>query len=266
MTESIGIVGGGVMGEALLAGLLTQGVALPSTVVVSEPTAARREFLQGRYGVTATERNSEALAQKVVLLAVKPQVWGSGALDEAAQGCRGLVLSIMAGVSLAGLAAKLPQAVGLVRAMPNTPAQVGAGITAIAWGRGSTAEHRAIAQRVLGAVGSVVEVAEKDLDAVTGLSGSGPAYVALVVEALADGGVAAGLSRELAQQLALETVLGTARLLQGQGLHPAVLKDRVASPGGTTIAGLGVLEARAMRSALREAVVAAAKRSQELGS
>ncbi len=253
------------MGEALLAGLLNQGVALPAGVVVSEPTGARREFLRERYGVTVTESNAEALAQEVVVLAVKPQVWTGGALREAGQTCRGLVLSIMAGVSLAGLAAQLPQAAGLVRAMPNTPAQVGAGITAIAWGRGDTAVHRAIAQRVLGAVGAVVEVAEKDLDAVTGLSGSGPAYVALVVEALADGGVAAGLARDLAQQLALETVLGTARLLQGQALHPAVLKDRVASPGGTTIAGLGVLEARAVRSALREAVVAAAQRSRELG-
>jgi len=253
------------MGEALLAGLLAQGVALPATVVVSEPTAARRDFLQERYGVAVTDRNAEALAQGVVLLAVKPQVWTGGALQAAGQTCQGLVLSIMAGVSLAGLAAQLPQAAGLVRAMPNTPAQVGAGITAIAWGRGDTTAHRAIAQRVLGAVGSVVEVAEKDLDAVTGLSGSGPAYVALMVEALADGGVAAGLSRALAQQLALETVLGTARLLQGQGLHPAVLKDRVASPGGTTIAGLGVLEKQAVRSALREAVVAAAQRSQELG-
>ncbi|HAN45250.1 MAG TPA: pyrroline-5-carboxylate reductase, partial [Cyanobacteria bacterium UBA8156] len=192
MTENIGIVGGGVMGEALLAGLLAQGVALPATVVVSEPTAARRDFLQERYGVAVTDRNAEALAQGVVLLAVKPQVWTGGALQAAGQTCQGLVLSIMAGVSLAGLAAQLPQAAGLVRAMPNTPAQVGAGITAIAWGRGDTTAHRAIAQRVLGAVGSVVEVAEKDLDAVTGLSGSGPAYVALMVEALADGGVAAG--------------------------------------------------------------------------
>ncbi|MGQ9865793.1 MAG: pyrroline-5-carboxylate reductase [Pseudanabaenaceae cyanobacterium] len=266
MTENIGIVGGGVMGEALLAGLLAQEVALPSTVVVSEPSAARRDVLRERYGVTVTEDNGEALAQGVVLLAVKPQVWVGGALREASQTCQGLVLSIMAGVSLAGLAAQLPQAAGLVRAMPNTPAQVGAGITAIAWGRGDTAANRAIAQRVLGAVGAVVEVAETDLDAVTGLSGSGPAYVAVMIEALADGGVAAGLSRAIAQQLALATVLGTAQLLQAQELHPAVLKDRVASPGGTTIAGLGVLEARAVRAALREAVVAAAQRSQELGS
>jgi pyrroline-5-carboxylate reductase len=150
--------------------------------------------------------------------------------------------------------------------MPNTPAQVGAGISAIAAGKRATTTHVETAKQILATIGSVVEVPEYLMDAVTGLSGSGPGYVALVIEALADGGVAAGLPRPIALQLAIQTVQGTATLLQATGMHPGQLKDQVTSPGGTTIAGIAQLEKQGLRSALIEAVRAATKRSKSLGN
>ena len=150
--------------------------------------------------------------------------------------------------------------------MPNTPATIGAGITAISLGAYTNANHQQIAQQIFTAVGEVVEIPETLMDAVTGLSGSGPAYVALMIEALADGGVAVGLSRSIAQQLAVQTVLGTATLLQNTKIHPAELKDRVTSPGGTTIAGVSALEKAGFRSAIIEAFKASKERSQELGN
>jgi pyrroline-5-carboxylate reductase len=175
-----------------------------------------------------------------------------------------LVVSILAGVTLSNLEAAFGQ-LPVIRAMPNTPATVGAGITAITPGAYTHIKHLEIARKLFSAVGEVVEVPESQMDAVTGLSGSGPAYVAIMVEALADGGVAAGLPRAIANQLALQTVLGTAQLLHETKFHPAELKDRVTSPGGTTITGIAQLERSAFRSALIEAVKAATIRSQELG-
>lgn len=175
-----------------------------------------------------------------------------------------VVVSILAGVSLRQLEAAF-DCQPVIRAMPNTPATVGSGITAIASGKAVTPEHRERATAIFRAVGEVVTVPESLLDAVTGLSGSGPAYVAILIEALADGGVAAGLPRAIASQLALSTVLGTAQLLHSTNLHPAQLKDQVTSPGGTTIAGVAALERAGFRSALIEAVQAASRRSQELG-
>jgi pyrroline-5-carboxylate reductase len=174
------------------------------------------------------------------------------------------VISILAGVPLSKLEAAFIHR-PVIRVMPNTPATVGAGISAIAPGKAVQPHHLKLAQKILAAVGDVVEVPEYLMDAVTGLSGSGPAYVALMVEALSDGGVAAGLPRAIASKLALQTVLGTAELLKQTGMHPAELKDRVTSPGGTTIAGVGKLEQAAFRSALIEAVKAACERSKELG-
>jgi pyrroline-5-carboxylate reductase len=153
----------------------------------------------------------------------------------------------------------------VIRAMPNTPARVGAGMTAIAPGQYTQPSHLELAQQIFRAVGEVVEVSEAQMDAVTGLSGSGPGYVAVMIEALTDGGVAAGLPRAIATQLALQTVRGTAELLQTTGMHPAELKDGVTSPGGTTITGIAHLEKAGFRSALIEAVVAACRRSQQLG-
>lgn len=252
------------MGEALLSRLIARQVYLPSEVRVSDPSAERRQFLASEYGVEVTAANQEAAqATEVLLLAIKPQVFETvvASLDEIKAP---LVLSILAGMPLSKLEAAFPNC-AVVRAMPNTPATVGAGMTAIASSGRTSAAQTAQAKTIFQAVGEVVEVPETLMDAVTGLSGSGPAYVAILVEALADGGVAAGLPRAIAAQLALQTVLGTAQLLHETQLHPAQLKDRVTSPGGTTIAGITQLERAGFRSALIEAVREASRRSQELG-
>jgi len=257
-------IGGGVMGEALVARLVAQQVYAASTVLVCDPSPERRQYLQQTYGVQASADNRQALAaSEAILLAVKPQALDAVAAALPAEGST-LLLSVLAGVPLAKLQGVFPGR-PLVRAMPNTPATVGAGMTAIAPSADATPEQVERARAIFAAVGQVVEVPETLLDAVTGLSGSGPAYVALLVEALADGGVAAGLPRAIAQQLAVQTVLGTAQLLQATGWHPAQLKDRVTSPGGTTIAGVAALEAGGFRSAAIAAVQAAAARSRELG-
>jgi len=259
------MMGGGKMGEALLGGLLRAGWASAEQLAVVEKLPARAEELSRLFpGVTVAE---EPVAAPAAVLAVKPNDIAGACAALAALGDGGprRVLSIAAGVTLATLEAALAPGTAVVRAMPNTPALVGQGAAAIAAGSAAAAADLAWAESILAAVGRVVTVTEGQLDAVTGLSGSGPAYVFLVVEALADGGVAAGLPRAIAQQLALQTVLGTTTLMKESGLHPAVLKDQVTSPGGTTIAGVAELEARGLRSALIEAVKAAKNRSVELG-
>ncbi len=268
MTVSVSIqlsaIGGGVMGEALLSRLLAEQLYPASAVLICDPSPERRQYLAATYGVQTSADNQDALAASdALLLAIKPQVLAKVAAELPAEGST-LLLSILAGVPLARLQAAFPGR-PIVRAMPNTPATVGAGMTAIAPSEAVTPEQRERARAIFGAVGEVAEVSETLMDAVTGLSGSGPAYVALLVEALADGGVAAGLPRAIAQQLALQTVFGTAQLLRDTGWHPAVLKDRVTSPGGTTIAGVGALEERGFRSAAIEAVKASAARSRQLG-
>lgn len=258
------------MGEALLSRLVNLGIYRPLEIIVSEPVASRQDFLRQKYGVVVTDDNSKVLSQseEVVCLAVKPQIFANIA-EEVSHlpplSSFPLVVSILAGVPLSVLETAFPK-FPVIRAMPNTPATVGAGMTAICMGQHVQANHQETARKLCSAVGEVVEVSENLMDAVTGLSGSGPAYVALMVEALADGGVNAGLPRAIASQLALQTVLGTAKLLQETKMHPAELKDRVTSPGGTTIAGISELEKAAFRSALIQAVKAAANRSQELGN
>jgi pyrroline-5-carboxylate reductase len=264
MTIKLGAIGGGVMGEAILSRLITHGTYSSSEIIVSEPTSQRREFLQQRYGVQVTDDNNLAAQAPVLLLAIKPQVFERVVAQLTQSNPTQLVISILAGVDIFKLERAFLQQ-PIIRAMPNTPATVGAGMTAIAAGNLVRAADLALATQIFQAVGEVVTVPESLMDAVTGLSGSGPAYVAIAIEALADGGVAAGLPRSIADQLALQTVLGTARLLNESDLHPAQLKDRVTSPGGTTIAGVTKLEQAGFRSALIEAVIAAAKRSQELG-
>ena len=202
----------------------------------------------------------------VLLLAIKPQVFEvlSAELDlEARQDSNPLIISILAGVSIDRLQQAFPYQ-PIVRSMPNTAATVGASMTAIAASKKVSPAHFSLAKSIFAAVGEVVEVSESWMDGVTGLSGSGPAFIAMMIEALADGGVATGLSRQIANQLALQTVLGTAQLLKESELHPAQLKDRVTSPGGTTIAGITQLEKNGFRSAVIEAVRAAYLRSQEL--
>lgn len=270
----LGIVGGGVMAEALLSRLIAQELYHPDEVLVSDPQAHRRDFLVQKYGVNVTSNNrAVAAASDVLLLAIKPQVFKAVATEllqansEHLQAGKPLpvVISILAGVSLSQLEAAFGHQ-PVIRAMPNTPATVGAGITALTHSKAVTINQIEQAKAIFQAVGEVVEVPESLMDAVTGLSGSGPAYVAIMIEALADGGVAAGLPRAIASQLALSTVLGTAQLLQESQLHPAQLKDQVTSPGGTTIAGIAQLERAGFRSALIEAVKAAKERSQQLGN
>ncbi|MBE9139074.1 pyrroline-5-carboxylate reductase [Nodosilinea sp. LEGE 07088] len=267
MPEAIfGVIGGGMMGEALIARLLDQGIFAPEVVLVSDPQAARREVLHQTYGVQTTEENQAVVAAApTVLLAIKPQM-----LTAVARNLRPpvhaapLLLSILAGVPLARLNAAFP-GWAVVRAMPNTPATVGAGVTALAADDAVSDQQRQQARTIFASVGTVIDVPEYQMDAVTALSGSGPGYIALVVEALADGGVAVGLPRAIALELAIATVRGTGELLTQADLHPAVLKDRVTSPGGTTIAGISALEAGGMRSTLMAAVRSAYIRSKELG-
>lgn len=260
------MIGGGMMGEALLSRLVAQQVYLPDEILVSEPQQQRREFLTQQYGVSVTGDNREAaFASDIVLLAIKPQVFDQVAASLSDHKISALIISILAGTPLSKLEATFSTQ-PVIRAMPNTPAAVGAGMTAIALGQHAQTHHLEQARQILETVGEVVPVPESMMDAVTGLSGSGPGYVALMIEALADGGVAAGLPRAIAMQLALQTVRGTAQLLQQEGIHPGELKDRVTSPGGTTIAGIAQLERSGFRSAVIEAVKAAWQRSRELGA
>ena len=260
----LSIIGGGVMAEAILSRLLQQKVFAANAVLVSEPRAERREFLAREYQVEVTADNQTAISvAKTLLLAVKPQVFNSVVAD-ISPNIDSTVISILAGVTIAKLEQAFPQQ-PVIRVMPNTPATVGAAMTAIAAGTHATEQHIEQAQQIFTAVGEVVEVPETSIDAVTGLSGSGPAFIALAIEALADGGVASGLPRAIALELAIQTVLGTATLIKETQMHPGELKDLVTSPGGTTIAGVAKLESVGFRSALIEAVKTATKRSQELG-
>lgn len=252
------------MAEAILSRLLAQHVFAANTVLVSEPNQERREYLTQHYQVQVTEDNQTAIsASKILLLAIKPQVFNLVTAN-ITPNPDSTVISILAGVTIAKLEAAFPDQ-PIIRVMPNTPATVGQGMTAIAAGTKAKTQHLEQARSIFQAVGEVVEVSESLMDAVTGLSGSGPAFVALMIEALADGGVASGLPRAIALQLATQTVLGTATLVKATGKHPAVLKDQVTSPGGTTIAGVAKLESLGFRSALIEAVKIATARSKELG-
>ena len=264
MPIKLGAIGGGVMGSTILSRLLDLGVYQSSEIIVSDPTLQQRELLQREYGVQVTADNNLAATAPVLLLAIKPQIFDRVIADLVRPLPAQLVISILAGVTLDRLERALPD-LAIVRAMPNTPATVGAAMTAIAAGTRVGERDLALATQIFQAIGEVVTVPESLMDAVTGLSGSGPAYVAIAIEALADGGVAAGLPRAIADRLALQTVLGTAQLLKESNLHPAQLKDRVTSPAGTTIAGVAQLERLGFRSALIEAVIAAAQRSQDLG-
>lgn len=254
------IVGGGRMGEALLGGLLAVGWS-PADLGVVEPLEARREELADRFpGVTTA---ADALGADGAVLAVKPAAVVPAARAAVAAGT-GRFLSIAAGVTLATIEATTGER-PVVRAMPNTPALIGAGAAAIAPGSHAGEDDLAWAEAVLGAVGIVERVPEHLLDAVTGLSGSGPAYLFLVAEALVDAGVLVGLPRPTAVALANQTLLGAARLLAEGDEGPEALRAAVTSPGGTTAAGLRVLEARGVRAALLDAVAAAAERATELG-
>jgi pyrroline-5-carboxylate reductase len=260
--SSLVVVGGGRMGEALLGGLLAAGWA-PSDLAVVEAVEGRRTHLAERFeGVTVV---AGSFGADGAVIAVKPPDVAAATSAAVGAGCR-RVLSIAAGVTIAALEHAAGGGVAVVRAMPNTPALVGAGASAIAGGTAAGEDDLAWAEAILGAVGTVVRVPEASLDAVTGLSGSGPAYVFLVAEALMDAGVLAGLPRPTAEALVRQTILGSARLLAESGDGPEVLRAAVTSPGGTTAAGLRELERHGVRAAILDAVTAAAARSRELGS
>lgn len=275
--ESFGVVGFGRMAQALLLPLIESGQVPAAAVRAVVGTGASAARLAAQHGLAVATDPSEAWQAPVVLLAVKPQLLaaaaeaapgltpGGASAGEVAAGAGGrpLLISVLAGVTLARLQALFP-AHRIVRAVPNTPALVRQGLTGLAWGEGIPAEQQLWVRQLFGQVGEVLDLPESQLDAFLALTSSGPAYVALVAEAMADGAVAAGLPRALALRLAHRTLAGTAALLQEQELHPAQLKDMVASPGGTTIAGLRQLERAGVRSALIEAVVAAAERSRQL--
>ena len=251
------------MGEALVGGLLQAGWAPAEVLCVVETAGPRRAHLAERFPGVAVEE--EVPPAEGAVIAVKPGDVAAACAGVAAAGVP-RVVSIAAGVPLAQLEASLGDDVAVVRAMPNTAALVGAGAAAIAPGRRAGEAELAWAEEVLGAVGDVVRVPESLLDAVTGLSGSGPAYVFLVAEALIDAGVLVGLSHDLSRRLALQTVLGAARLLTETDQPPHALRAAVTSPGGTTAAGLRALEAAGTRSAVIDAVVAATARSRQLAA
>ena len=254
------MIGGGKMGQALLGGLIDAGWAEPAELLVVEVDPAQRDALRAALpGVVVEER---PVAATDTVLAVKPHL--------VADVCHGLdqptrVLSVAAGVTVDAIERALPDGTPVLRAMPNTPALVGAGASAVAGGSSASDDDAAWAVSILGAVGEVVVVTEPLLDVVTGLSGSGPAYVFLIAEALIDAGVSAGLPRDLAATLAGQTLYGAAKLLVEGDLPPAELRAGVTTPAGTTAAGLRVLEERAIRSALIDAVAAATERSRALG-
>jgi pyrroline-5-carboxylate reductase len=267
LSGTIGFVGTGNMAEALIRGILHGGVVTGERLWASAPRADRRDELAAQYGVHVSASNTAvAAAADVVVLAVKPQILEKVAREIAGALRPGaLVISVAAGVDTAALEGYLGADVRVVRAMPNTPALVRAGATGIARGRHATDADLAVATTIFDAVGLTVALDESQLDAVTGLSGSGPAYIFLILEALADAGVKVGLSRRNAQRLAAQTVMGSAKLLLDTDEHPGRLKDMVTSPGGTAIAGLHTLEQGGLRTTLINAVETATLRARELG-
>ena len=265
--KRIGFLGCGNMGEALVKGLVEASVVSAGALMASDTRSDRLGDLDRRYGVRIAKDNVELAREcDVVVLAVKPQIMAA-VLTEVAPTLsrRQLVISIAAGVATPTIRKGVGKDIRLIRVMPNTPALVLEGATAIAKAKGLEDGDLETAQEIFGAVGKVVVLDEELMDAVTGLSGSGPAYVAIVIEALADGGVKMGLDRATAMTLATQTVLGSARLLLETGLHPGALKDMVSSPGGTTIAGIAALEEGGLRTTFMKAVERATIRSRELG-
>jgi pyrroline-5-carboxylate reductase len=268
LSIKIGLMGAGRMATALARGFVRAEIVPAGAIVACDPSAdARKAFASEIPGTTVEAANAADVAQAdVVILAVKPQT-----MTEALASIRGamkgkaLVVSIAAGVTLGRLEAALPEGQRVVRVMPNTPCLIGRGASGFALGKHATKEDAKLVASLLSAVGVAFEMPEKLLDAVTGLSGSGPAFVYSMIEAMAAGGVAEGMSPELAGELAARTVSGAAEMVLQTGETPAVLRDRVTSPGGTTLAGLGVLRERGFGAAISEAVKAATRRSVELG-
>ncbi len=264
--SKIGFIGGGNMAEALIKGLLS-GAMPAEKILVSEPSDMRRDHLLSSYGIGLADSNLELMEKSdIVVLAVKPQIVVE-VLDEVAGVYTNekLLVSILAGVTSATIEKYFQGAPRVVRVMPNTPALVGEGASAICRGHHASQEDLNIVKQLLETVGTVQLIDERQMDAATGLSGSGPAYIYTVIEALADGGVREGLRRDVAHALAVQTVVGAALMVRETKEHPAILRDQVCSPGGTAITGVSTLEKNGLRTTLMEAVSASAARSRELG-
>ena len=264
---NIGFLGAGKMATALAQGFLKAKLVKPGQLCAADPfDAARKHFSAETGAKTAAANLAIAETAKVLILATKPDQ-AAAALAEIAGAFTGnhLLISIAASVTLAKLEAALPAGARVIRVMPNTPALVGAGAAGFAPGKNATAADGELAKKLLSAVGVAFQVKESLLDAVTGLSGSGPAYVYQFIEALSDGGVAAGLPRDVATRLAAQTVLGGAQMVLATGQHPGALKDQVTSPGGTTIEGVHELEKGRLRATVMNAVRAATEKSKKLG-
>ncbi len=263
----IAFLGGGNMAEALIKGLIAAGTAKADQIMVTDVSADRLAHLKKTYGISAAKSNADAAREVgVIILSVKPQVVEkvlteiSLVVDD-----KKLVISIAAGIALAKIEKSLRETSHVIRVMPNTPALVLAGAAALSAGKNATNDDLALAQSVFNSVGRAVVVDEKLMDAVTGLSGSGPAYVFMIIDALSDAGVKAGLPRPLALELAAQTLYGSAKMVLETKEHPGKLRDMVTSPGGTTIEGLHALEKGKLRATLMNAVEAATARSKELG-
>jgi pyrroline-5-carboxylate reductase len=266
-SHTIGFVGAGNMAEALIRGLVRGGHVPAKSIAASGPRKERLAELERGYGIDVTTHNREVVQRcGVVVLSVKPQIMDK-VLREVGDLIKpeALVISIAAGVDTETIEESLPDGARVVRAMPNTPALVGAGATAISPGKHASEADMATARAMFDAVGITVELDESQLDAVTGLSGSGPAYIFLILEALADAGVKVGLARRNALRLAAQTLMGSAKMQLETDEHPGKLKDMVTSPGGTAIAGLHTLEQGGLRTTLINAVETATKRARELG-
>jgi pyrroline-5-carboxylate reductase len=267
LDQTVAFLGGGNMAAALIRGLVLSNTVPKQRIWASDVKADRRDALAKAHGISVTADNHEAVRKaNVIVLSVKPQVIDKLLSEIAPDMAPGkLVVSVAAGVPLRAIEARLPTGTRVVRTMPNTPATALAGATAISAGAHATEADLDVCTKLFGAVGRVTVLDEALIDAVTGLSGSGPAYVMLMIEALADGGVKVGLHRDTALMLAAQTVYGSAKLLLESGEHPGRLKDMVTSPGGTAIAGLHTLESGGLRRTLIDAVEVATKRATELG-
>jgi pyrroline-5-carboxylate reductase len=264
---NIGFLGAGKMAAALAKGFVRAEIVVPREIIASDPHDAARKNFASEIGAKTVAANADvAKCATVLILATKPdQVSAVLAGISSAFTKNHLLISIAAGVTLAKLENALPAGSRVIRVMPNTPALVGEAASAFALGKSATAADGELAKKLLSAVGIAIQVKESLLDAVTGLSGSGPAYVYQFIEALSDGGVASGLPRDIATRLAAQTVLGGAKMVLETGQHPGALKDQVTSPGGTTIEGLHELEKGKLRAAVMSAVRAATEKSRKLG-
>ncbi|MBP2662615.1 MAG: proC [Firmicutes bacterium] len=266
INKQIGFIGGGAMAESIIRGILSAGLVMPSQIMVNDISSERLAHLSSSFAIATTLDSQEIVKQSDILfLTVKPQVI-SGVIDTIAPIVTKttIVVSVAAGVPIDMLQSKM-SGVPIIRVMPNTPVAVGEGMSAMALGKYATKAVSDPIAQVFASVGQVVTVSEDSMDAVTGLSGSGPAYAFVVIDALADAGVRVGLSRQTSILLAAQTLMGAAKMILETNEHPAKLRDMVTSPGGTAIAGVHILEQKGVRAALIDAVVAATKRSREMG-